>query len=834
MITQAMLEKENATLRRRIAELEITARRQTEQALLQTATPDAMIIIDATGTILMINAQTETLFGYAPSELIGAPVETLLPSAIHGQHIAGRTRFMAQPLPITPGAGHDIFARRKNGEEFPVEISLSHHPVPGGEPVVLCTVRDVTERKRAREVIAAQRDLARLANANLPQAELWESCFQIVLHVSGMDSGGIYLLDNLARTFDLVYHCGLGTDFVTAIARIEDGTPSFKMILAGKPLHFTKADMTAQPYYTAEGLGTAAAIPIQHHSQVLGCLNIASHTLASIPDSSRTALEAVAVEIGNIIVHQRTEEALQASREQLSQALIAARMGTWRWHIPANRLEWSPEAARIFGVDYTQTDFTKVVERFYPDDRARLVRSIQEAFTQKQMLQLEYRILDPQGKIIWVTNYGHITYTADGKPLAVTALIQDITERKQAEENLRESEEKYRRLAVDLEERVRQRTAQLQDLYDHAPAGYHSLDADGNIVQINQTALNMLGYTHADLLGKPASLIFAPPSEQTWTENFRPLIANGEITDREMLAKRKDGTIFPVTLNTVAVYDANGQYVSSRTTMIDISERKRAEAALQLANAELQRAIRIKDEFLASMSHELRTPLTAILGLAESLSEQYMGALNEEQLASLQTIESSGRHLLALINDILDLSKLEASQMILELGPVMVQEVCQSSLLFVKDAAHKKHIQVTSKLDPAVEQLHLDGRRLKQMLVNLLNNAVKFTPEGGQVELQVNSNAKDQTVSFSVSDTGIGIAQENLTRLFQPFVQLDSGLNRRYEGTGLGLALVARMVKLHGGSVTVASELGKGSCFTITLPWQTPQRSPVGNAGCAH
>ncbi len=269
----------------------------------------------------------------------------------------------------------------------------------------------------------------------------------------------------------------------------------------------------------------------------------------------------------------------------------------------------------------------------------------------------------------------------------------------------------------------------------------------------------------------------------------------------------------------------------------EIAERKRVEAALEeertllaqrvaertadlrMANEELARAARLKDEFLASMSHELRTPLSAILGLAEVLKGSAYGMLNERQLKAVGNIEESGRHLLALINDILDLSKIGAGKLELEMGQVSVAAVCQASLRLIKAAAHKKQIEVSSTLDDTVTMLQADERRLKQILVNLLSNAVKFTPEGGAVGLEVVGDAVRQEVHFTIWDTGIGISSEEMPRLFAPFVQLDSRLSRQYPGTGLGLALVQRMVELHHGRISVESEMGQGSRFTVSLPW---------------
>jgi PAS domain S-box-containing protein len=316
----------------------------------------------------------------------------------------------------------------------------------------------------------------------------------------------------------------------------------------------------------------------------------------------------------------------------------------------------------------------------------------------------------------------------------------------------------------------------------------------------------------------------------------------------------------------------------------ELTERQQAETKLlesnqQLAvsNQELARATRLKDEFLASMSHELRTPLNAILGLSESLQDEVFGAINDRQQKSIVTIEKSGKHLLALINDILDLSKIEANKFNLELTDVSIQSLCQNSLLFIKELAHKRQIRLTTQLPESLKYLNIrvDDLRFRQVLINLLSNAVKFTPERGGITLDVRVDKKIREgvdgwmseavdgvmggggnnrtfepddlasrgqnslapsswhIAFSIIDTGIGIAPENMDKLFQSFIQIDSSLSRQYAGTGLGLSLVKRIVEMHGGSVSVRSEVNRGSCFTVCLPFEpstemTISPSPLG------
>ncbi|MFM8322835.1 MAG: response regulator [Chloroflexota bacterium] len=252
-------------------------------------------------------------------------------------------------------------------------------------------------------------------------------------------------------------------------------------------------------------------------------------------------------------------------------------------------------------------------------------------------------------------------------------------------------------------------------------------------------------------------------------------------------------------------------------------------AELSLVNAQLSKAMRARDEFLANMSHELRSPLSSILGISESLEEQVVGPLNEKQIRYIRAVSESGRHLLALINDILDLSKIDAGYMLLDLQDITAEPLFQAGLRLVNNIALKKSISVSFSMDQQVQNLRVDDRRIKQVVVNLLSNAIKFTPTGGKVGLQVVGDAHAGEVAITVWDTGSGIDSQDFGRLFKPFVQLDGGLDREHPGTGLGLALVAQITRLHGGRVGVESQPGQGSRFSVVLPWD-PTASPLATA----
>ena len=390
----------------------------------------------------------------------------------------------------------------------------------------------------------------------------------------------------------------------------------------------------------------------------------------------------------------------------------------------------------------------------------------------------------------------------------------NITERKQMEDALRESESRFR--------------------------GYFELPLGGRAItsptkgwlDVNSELCDMLGYTKAELMQMTWAELTHPDDIAIDMAQFNRVMA-GEI-DGYTIGKRfihKSGRSIHTHLAVQCMRHPDQTVDYFMALLLDITKLKQAEEEIKMLNATLEQRVeertfelvhanRVKDEFLASMSHELRTPLNAISGYSQLLLEGLHGSINERQQRDLGIVRSSCDHLLGLITDILDVSKIESGQFTLHLESVDVNEVCKASMVFVNQFAEQKNIEMdysTSEDEPVILA---DAKRLKQILVNLLNNAVKFTPEKGRIKLEVRTDVSAGLMRFSVTDTGIGISAEDLPKLFKPFVQLDGSLSRQYQGTGLGLSLVKRLVEIQGGSVDVQSEAGVGSCFTFVLPWQ--------------
>lgn len=380
--------------------------------------------------------------------------------------------------------------------------------------------------------------------------------------------------------------------------------------------------------------------------------------------------------------------------------------------------------------------------------------------------------------------------------------------------------------------RVESQRDDLKDLIARAGAPIVALDLHGRLTEWNAAAEAVTGVARATALGRPFVAEFVRPDSRAAADAFVTRALAGEAPDpMELLVSTARGGAAHLLLGASVRHGADkqvsglllvGQDISSLAEQRDTLEAMVAERthALTTANSDLAQAIRAKDMFLSTMSHETRTPLHAILGLLESLSLGAYGEVTPRQNKLIATISESAQHLLSLVNDILDVAKIGAGSTELEVEKGDVRALCESSVRLVTPQAAKKGVAITTELAPEAQSARFDPRRMKQVLVNLLTNAVKFTPTGGRIQLSVATNLARQTIEFRVSDSGIGILPEDQRRIFQAFTQVDTGPARSYGGTGLGLTLTLRLIELHGGGLRVESEPNRGSLFVVVLPWQ--------------
>jgi PAS domain S-box-containing protein len=372
---------------------------------------------------------------------------------------------------------------------------------------------------------------------------------------------------------------------------------------------------------------------------------------------------------------------------------------------------------------------------------------------------------------------------------------------------------RIRRLEADMNEQT------LNAIFNHVADAVITIDTRGMIQEFNPAAERMFGYSKGEVIDRDVALLATPEhrvEHSHYLSNADPHLQRVIGQTRPLKGQRKGGETFDIEINLSAMgAEGKKRYIG---VCSDVSMRKRVEAALRDAKEKSDAANLAKSEFLAKMSHELRTPLNAVLGFSELIKNQVMGPLGSQKYGEYAAdLGDAGRHLLALVNDILDLSKIEAGEARLNPEEIYVEEEVRAAPSLVKIRAQAGGVNVEIKEPAHPPQLYADRRMFKQILTNLLSNAIKFTDEGGKVTLKYWNNG-DNGYVFEVSDTGVGLAPEDIPKAFAPFSQVDNRLNRKHEGTGIGLPLTKSIVELHGGTLELESELGAGTTVTVTFP----------------
>jgi PAS domain S-box-containing protein len=508
--------------------------------------------------------------------------------------------------------------------------------------------------------------------------------------------------------------------------------------------------------------------------------------------------------VGNVREQlEATESALAESEERFRLLIEGTRdYAIFMLDTSGRIMSWNAGAERINGYSHAEI-IGQHFSILYPEEEraaGKPTRELGIATADGKYEEDGWRVRK-DGSRYWASVVITPLYGGDGVLTGFGKITRDLTERRAAEEERRRGEQVHR-LMVD---RVK----------DYA---IFMLDTGGHVMTWNAGAERIKGYRAHEIVGRHFST-FYPEEDKAAGKPARELeiaIATGKY-EEEGWRLRKDGSLFWASVVITALRDETGRLRGFGKVTRDLTERRQFEESLREKNAELERALLSKDRFLASMSHELRTPLNAIIGYTGTLLMRLPGPLNPEQEKQLRTVQGGARHLLSLINDLLDLAKINSGTIEIRREPVAVREVVEEVVTTLRPLASDKGIELSTSLPPEDIVIATDRRSLSQILLNLCNNACKFTREGS-VRLHVERGEDpSRALIFRVSDTGIGIRPEDQARLFQPFVQVgrDEGGDRN--GSGLGLHLSQRLAELLGGRITVESEYGRGSRFTLTL-----------------
>lgn len=547
--------------------------------------------------------------------------------------------------------------------------------------------------------------------------------------------------------------------------------------------------------------------------QPLGLMAVLTTGAIADPSLAESMLQIVAARAVTEIERQQAEQSLQQQAELFRMAIRCAGLWAWEWNIVTGEEQWSQEIAEFFGTDpeLHTPSYEDFIQRVHPSDRSIIETAQNRTLNEDVEYSAEYRAYDASGRLHWMNSRGNVVRDAAGNPLRLIGVTIDITDRKQAEVALLEAEAKYR------------------SIFENAADGIFQTTSDGLYISANPALARIYGFDSPQhvidtLSNQIEHQLYVDPNRRS--EFVQLMEQYGTVHDFESQVYRHDGQMIWISESARAVRDEAGQLLHYEGTVKDISDRKRAAEEIFQAKEAAEAANQAKSQFLANMSHELRTPLNAIIGYSEMLQEDAADFGYADIVPDLEKIRGAGRHLLGLINDILDISKIEAGKMDLYLETFYAPDLIQEVAATVQPLVEQNHNTLIVHCDdPAIVPIYADPTKVRQNLLNLLSNAAKFTHHG-TVTLTVRPYPTSETPShldFIVADTGIGLNPNQLEKLFQPFTQADASTTRKYGGTGLGLAITQRFCQMMGGDITVTSELGVGSTFTMRLPVQVTE-----------
>ena len=718
---------------------------------------DAVIATDMNGAVTFMNSVAQSLTGWSLEDAQGKSMDLVfdIVNKETRRPVENPVKKVFREGKVVGLADHTLLIS-KNGKEFDIEDSAAPIVTGAGEDIgVVLVFRDITELKQARE-----------------EVDRYFTLSIDMLCIAGFD--GYFKRLNPAWQKTLGY--------------------STEELMARPYMDFIHPDDRAATIQEAEKLGRGLDT-ISFENRYL-CKDGSYRWLlwSATPFAEKQSIYAVARDITAL---KHAQEALRQSEERYHRLFDSNPHPVWVYDSKTLAiLDVNHSAVRNYGFSREEFLSLTIKDIRPPEEIPALVESAAKAPPDTEFSGV-WKHRKKDGTLIDVEITSHpLAYSGRDARLVVAT---DITTRKKAEEALQQSEKRTRLV--------------IETAYD----SFISMNAEGLITEWNHQAELAFGWSCEEAVGKLlADLIIPTQYREAHSRGLRHFRATGEgpvLNKRiELTAQRRDGHEFPVEMTISPV--RLGQTHIFNAFVHDITDRKRAEEALVHAKEGAERASKFKDQFLSTMSHELRTPLNAILGFSELLTDKRYGEMNERQSRYVNHIHSSGRHLLKLISDILDLSKIEAGRMEIVREDVAVDLIFNEVLSALQPLAAKKSHSLTHNVESNL-YVRADPTRFKQILMNLIGNAIKFTPEGGRVELTARS--MDGQVRVEVRDNGPGIPPEDQQRIFEAFYRrAESG--KAVEGTGLGLAITERLVHMHGSQLGIDSQLGQGTCFHFSFP----------------
>lgn len=523
-------------------------------------------------------------------------------------------------------------------------------------------------------------------------------------------------------------------------------------------------------------------------------------------NSSKVAVNAVTLPAIALMVSVLKHRLAASIHDQAQRFILAANAPILRVDRKGKISLWNRNLARLTGRSPDDLNGHSLAELLSGEEqKSALKEAFDAALEGRETSNLNLTLSGIYGETSELIMSFAPDHDARGRVTGITGVGQDITKHMQAKRLLDASEER------------------IAGVMQNAADGIITISANGTIESFNAAAKNIFGYTADEAIGRNVRILMAPEIAGKHDEYLRSYRHTGRgkilgVGSRELVGRRKDGTVFPVD---IAIGEqGSGENRSFIGIARDITDRKQAEKALLAAKEEADLANRAKSEFLASMSHELRTPLNAIIGFSQVINSEILGPLGNPTYRDYAgDILASGHHLLELINDVLDISRIEAGKAVLHEADVDVIDAIQSCVTMTKERAAANEVSlIIDSGDEAIPPLRADPRMLKQILINLLTNAIKFNRPGGAVTIKTRYDADTDIFALQVIDTGIGIAADDIPKALTRFQQIDGDLCRRYDGTGLGLPLARALAELHGGSLEIQSRIGEGTVVSVHMP----------------